>query len=178
MRRYTWLEISVGLFVIAGAGAVAYLSLTLGGLRLGRDQRYTLSAQFASASDLKVGDPVKLAGVTVGEVSKIALVDFAARVELALDKGVKLPTDTIASIKTAGLLGDAYLSLSPGAALSDLSGGGRITRTEPAISITDLIAKYAFGSPLSDKAGEADKPAPAQSPSKEPKKAPFSDPLE
>jgi phospholipid/cholesterol/gamma-HCH transport system substrate-binding protein len=172
MRRYTWLEISVGLFVIAGGLAVAYLSLTLGGLHLGRDPRYRLRARFASVGDLKVGDPVKLAGVTVGEVTHITLADFAARVELAVSDGVKLPTDTIASIKTAGLLGDAYVSISPGAAQKDLPPGGQISRTEPAISIMDLIAKYAFGSPVSDNA------EPTHHTPNEAKKPPFSDPLE
>lgn len=176
MRPYSRIEISVGLFVIAGVLAVAYLSLTLGGLSFGRDHRYALSARFASAGDLKVGDPVKVAGVTVGEVTRITLDDYAARVELALADSVKLPSDTIASIKTAGLLGDAYLSLSPGAAEADLPAGASISRTEPAISIMDLIAKYAFGSAVSDKPSE--KSEPAASPATQAKSPPFSDPLE
>jgi phospholipid/cholesterol/gamma-HCH transport system substrate-binding protein len=172
MRRYTWLEVSVGLFIIAGGLAVTYLSLTLGGLQLGQDARYALRARFAQIGELKLGDPVKLAGVTVGEVRKISLEDFAAVVELRLNAGLKLPTDTIASIKTAGLLGDAYVSLSPGAALSDLAAGAKISRTEPALSIMDLVAKYAFGSPVSDK------PEPAHDVKGDTKKSPFSDPLE
>jgi phospholipid/cholesterol/gamma-HCH transport system substrate-binding protein len=176
MRHYTWLEISAGLFVIAGALAIAYLSLTLGGLQLGRDPRYTLSARFASVGDLKVGDPVKLAGVTVGQVTKITLADFVARAEFSVNDSLKLPTDTIASIKTAGLLGDAYVSMSPGAALQDLRPGGQITRTEPAISIMDLIAKYAFGSAVTEPA--TDKPEPKHDASSDTKKSPFSDPLE
>jgi phospholipid/cholesterol/gamma-HCH transport system substrate-binding protein len=176
MRPYSRIEISVGLFVVVGVLAVAYLSLTLGGLSFGRDHRYTLSARFASAGDLKVGDPVKVAGVTVGEVTRITLEDYAARAEFALADSVKLPTDTIASIKTAGLLGDAYVSMSPGAAQADLPAGGSISRTEPAISILDLIAKYAFGSAVSDK--PSDKPEPANQPAKEAKPQPFSDPLE
>jgi phospholipid/cholesterol/gamma-HCH transport system substrate-binding protein len=172
MARYTWLEISVGLFVIVGGLAVTYLSLTLGGLRIGHERRYTVNARFASVGELKVGDPVKLAGVTVGEVTKITLADFAARTELALVDDLKLPTDTIASIKTSGLLGDAYVSLSPGAAQADLRPGAQISRTEPAISIMDLIGKYAFGSPVSDK------DSPQHGASEGTKKAPFSDPLE
>jgi ABC-type transporter Mla subunit MlaD len=58
MSSYTRLEISVGVFVIMGAAAIAYLSLTLGGLTLGADRRYSLRARFASVGDLKVGDPV------------------------------------------------------------------------------------------------------------------------
>jgi phospholipid/cholesterol/gamma-HCH transport system substrate-binding protein len=96
--------------------------------------------------DLKVGDPVKLAGVRIGDVTEIQLVDYAAEVQLSLRAPLLLPDDSIASIQTAGLLGDAYVSLSPGASDQDLPPGGSIRRTEPAISISELLAKYAFGS--------------------------------
>jgi len=107
MQRYTKLEISVGLFVVLGALSLAYLSLTLGGLRLGAGDRYPLTARFSSVGNLKNGDPVKVAGVNVGEVTKIRLVDFNAEAELSVTRELKLPADTIASIQSAGLLGDA-----------------------------------------------------------------------
>jgi phospholipid/cholesterol/gamma-HCH transport system substrate-binding protein len=150
MERHTKVEISVGAFVVLGLAALAYLSFTLGGLELARKRSYTITARFSSVGELKAGDPVKLAGVSVGEVERIALVDFAAEAELALDESVKLPDDTIASVESAGLLGDAYVSLSPGASERDLPPSGRITRTEPAVSLTELLAKYAFGSPISE----------------------------
>jgi phospholipid/cholesterol/gamma-HCH transport system substrate-binding protein len=59
---------------------------------------------------------------------------------------VALPRDTIASIQTSGLLGDAYVSLSPGADSDTLAEGGMIRHTEPAISISELLARYAYGS--------------------------------
>ncbi|HKU42451.1 MAG TPA: outer membrane lipid asymmetry maintenance protein MlaD [Polyangiales bacterium] len=146
-QRYTRIEVSVGAFVIMGVLALVYLSFTLGGLHLsGRD--YALSARFASVGELKPGAPVKLAGVSVGEVKRISLVEFSAEVEFALDDGLKLPDDTIASIQSAGLLGDAYVSLSPGGSEKQLASGSRISRTEAAVSLTELISKYAFGSPL------------------------------
>lgn len=157
MQSYTKAEISVGAFVIVGVLALAYLSFTLGGLDLSK-RSFTLHARFSSVGELKLGDPVKLAGVSIGEVKNIKLVDFSADAELVLDDGITLPDDTIASIQSAGLLGDAYVSLSPGASDKNLASGSRILRTEPAISITELIAKYAFGSPLSD---SDDQPAPA-----------------
>lgn len=152
MRSHDKLEVSVGAFVLAGSLALAYLSLSLGGLELGKG-RYTLSARFSSVGELAAGDAVKVAGVAIGEVRRIALVDYAAEVELAIDRDLRLPEDTIASIRTEGLLGDAYISLSPGAADADLASGGRLVRTEPAVSLTELIAKYAFGG---DKGGGSD----------------------
>lgn len=145
MQRYGKLEIGVGLFLLGGLAAVAYLSLTLGGVTW-NEQRYVISARFSSVGDLKTGDAVKLAGVSVGEVTRISLVDYAAETELSLQRSLELPEDTIASIQTAGLLGDAYVSLSPGASERALNAGQRLARTEPAINISELIAKYAFGS--------------------------------
>ena len=155
MQPYTKIEISVGAFVVVGMLALAYLSFTLGGLEFQSRRHYRLTARFSSVGELKLGDTVKLAGVRIGEVTRVKLVDFAAEAELLLDDEVKLPDDTIASIQSAGLLGDAYVSLSPGGSDRDLPSGGRIFHTEPAISITELIAKYAFGSPLSDDSGSS-----------------------
>jgi phospholipid/cholesterol/gamma-HCH transport system substrate-binding protein len=145
MQSHTKLEVSVGAFVIAGVAALAYLSLSLGGVEVGHS-RYEVHARFSSVGDLKRGGAVKLAGVSVGEVSQIALVDYTANVVLSVDRSLQLPKDSIASIQTSGLLGDAYVSLSPGAASENLSPGGAIRQTEPAISLTELLAKYAFGS--------------------------------
>jgi phospholipid/cholesterol/gamma-HCH transport system substrate-binding protein len=145
MLKHTKLEISVGLFVVLGMVALAYLSFTLGGIELGRAM-YPVHARFSSVGDLKKGDAVKLAGVNVGEVTGIELVDYTAAVELSVSRTVTLPKDTIASIQTAGLLGDAYVSLSPGAAGDNLPEGGMIRHTEPAFSISELLSRYAFGS--------------------------------
>lgn len=157
MQRYTKLKISVGAFVIVGAAALAYLALSLGGVHWSA-RHARVHARFSSIGELKVGDAVKLAGVPVGEVERVALVSFAAEVVLLLDDQVSLPDDTIASIQSAGLLGDAYVSLSPGASERNLAADGRIRRTEPAVSITELIAKYAFGSPLGDSDDDEGKP--------------------
>lgn len=181
MEPYTKLELSVGAFVLLGAVALAYLGLTLGELSLGGPSRYVVSARFSSVGDLKVGDPVKMAGVGVGEVTELVLADFVAQVELSVEQSVQIPTDTIASIQSAGLLGDAYVSLSPGAALEDLPAGGRITRTEPALSITELISKYAFGSPLESKDDDrasGDGPGASNGESQGADGSPLDDPLE
>ncbi len=148
--RYTRYEISVGAFVLVGILAVLYLSVSLGGLSLFDDHRYNVNARFSSVAGLKTGDPVKIAGVTVGEVGGVTLENYQANLVLRIDQTVKLPTDTIASIQSAGLLGDSYVSLSPGANDEELAEGGKIARTEPAVSLTELIAKYAFGSPVDD----------------------------
>ena len=183
MQPYTKLELSVGAFVLCGVAALAYLSLTLGDLSLTPSARYTIKARFASVAGLKTGDPVRLAGVTVGAVGGLSLVDYVAEAELEIDASVHLPKDTIASIQSAGLLGDAFVALSPGAEEQDLQAGESIVRTEPAISLTDLIAKYAFGGGVEDDRGD-NSPESTRSEAAEDddrhddKPSPFDDPLE
>jgi phospholipid/cholesterol/gamma-HCH transport system substrate-binding protein len=162
---YTWTEIAAGAFLLLALGGLGYLSISIGGFALLRDDRYHLQARFSNVGDLKAGAPIKIAGVTVGKVEAIRLVDYVADADLAIDRKVALPKDTIASIATAGLLGDAYVTLSPGAADQDLRSGERLTHTEPALNLVDLVAKYAFGKKSEEAAGEA---APAKPATQEP----------
>lgn len=185
MQRHTQLEIAVGAFVVAGAAALAYLSITLGDLQLRGDKRYPVIARFSSVGSLKVGDPVKLAGVNVGQVSAINLVNYAAEAQLDIEPSLKLPEDTIASVQSSSLLGDVFVALSPGASDKDLTPGGRIQQTEPAVSLTELLAKYAFGNAVGEEAAspqdapaEAAPAGAAPAPAQSGKKSPFADPLE
>lgn len=162
MANHTRLEISVGAFVAAGLAIVAYLALSLGDIGLSGN-RTKVVARFATIGDLREGAPIRIAGVSVGKVSEIRLADYLAHVELSIDVEVKIPSDTIASIRTTGLLGESFVSLSPGASGRMLGDGDVIAQTEPAIDISQLLQKYAFG--------PATEPAPSRAPKRE-------DPLE
>jgi phospholipid/cholesterol/gamma-HCH transport system substrate-binding protein len=144
MFTYTRQEIVVGIFVLVGLLALAYLSVAIGGLRLLPDETYVVHARFASVGELKVGAPIKIAGVRVGKVESIRLQNYVAEVELQMERDVALPVDTIASVRTAGLLGASYISLSPGGSAKNLADHGVITQTEPAIDLMQLIKNYAF----------------------------------
>jgi phospholipid/cholesterol/gamma-HCH transport system substrate-binding protein len=89
-----------------------------------------------------------LAGVNVGRVEGIRLepADFSAIVEMRIRTAVQLPADTMASIRTSGLIGDKYVALSPGADEELLEPSARITMTESALELESLISKMAFGS--------------------------------
>lgn len=145
MAKHSRLEISVGGFVAAGLAIVAYLAISLGNVRLLSGDRTTIVARFSSIGDLRKAAPVRIAGVNVGQVGKIQLADYVARVELVIDAAVKIPADTIASIRTSGLLGESFVSLSPGGSDRILCDGDAIVQTEPALDITQLLQKYAFG---------------------------------
>ena len=109
---------------------------------------YHLQARFASVTGLKKGASVEIAGAPVGQVDTISLERdrMVADVWLKIDQSVVLSDDTIASVKTAGLIGDKYIRLYPGASEKVLSDGGLITETESAIDIEELLSKYVFGS--------------------------------
>ena len=161
MFDYTKTEIVAGAFVLFGLAVLGYLAISIGGLRLLPQESYRVTARFSNVGDLKARAPVKVAGVTVGQVTSIGLSDFYGEAELAIDRGVKLPKDSIASITTAGLLGDAFVSVSPGGAEQDLVDGGRITQTEPALNVADLLGRYAFGSSGRDAPKPASEPGEA-----------------
>ncbi len=141
------IELGVGIFVIIGLMCVGYLTIRLGNVQLLDDEHYYLNARFQSVTGLKVGANVEIAGVPVGEVASISL-DLQqqdARVRLKIRKDVTLGDDVIASVKTAGLIGDKYIKLSPGGSDDILKPGDTITDTESALDIEELISKYAFG---------------------------------
>lgn len=142
------LELFVGIFVLLGIAAVAYLTLKLGsGSQIGGDT-YLVEARFANAGGLHSGSSVLVAGVSVGRVEKVRLdpADFSAIATLRIPSALRLPTDSMAAIKTAGLIGDKYVSLSPGADEVFLQPGTRITMTESSVDLESLIGKMAFGS--------------------------------
>jgi len=142
------LEVSVGLFVLLGIAAVAFLALRLGSGGSVGSGSYSVEARFANSGGLHPGCSVSLAGVTVGRVEKVDLdpADFSAIVTMRLRRGLQLPGDSMASVKTSGLIGDKYVAISAGADEETLQPGSRMTLTESAVDLEGLISKMAFGS--------------------------------
>lgn len=131
----------VGLFGLLGIGALAILALELGKIPLVAAPSYTLYATFDNASGLKDKDAVTIAGVKVGKVVAIALKGERARVTMKIDDGVKIDDEAIAAIKTSGIIGDKYVSVSPGAGERNLANGGVIMQTESAFVLEDAIGQ-------------------------------------
>lgn len=141
------LEMGVGIFVLIGLLCVGYLTIKLGKMELLGDNYYTLYAKFNSATGLKPGSNVEIAGVRVGQVDAISLepVMKIAKVTMKIEKGIELEDDTIASVKTSGLIGDKFIMIVPGGSGDMIQPGGMITETESALDIEDLVSKYVFG---------------------------------
>jgi len=135
-------DVGVGLFVLAGLAALAYLSLTLGGVSLGGPETVRLVARFDEVGGLKPRAPVVVGGVKVGEVRSITLdEDLYPEVVVSVRKDVPLPADTSALILTSGVLGDQYLALEPGAEEELLRAGDEILYTQGAVILERLIGK-------------------------------------
>jgi|UniRef100_A0A7C3Z2H7 phospholipid/cholesterol/gamma-HCH transport system substrate-binding protein len=138
-------EIAVGIFVLAGIACLIYLAVNLGETEL-FSSGWRATADFDNISGLKVGAPVEVAGVEVGRVEQISITpDHRARVTLKLSPGLTLSDDTIASIRTKGIIGDKFVRLSLGSSEKTIPPGGRIRDTESAVEWEELIAKYIHG---------------------------------
>jgi phospholipid/cholesterol/gamma-HCH transport system substrate-binding protein len=141
-------EFLVGIFMIAGFVAFGYLALQLGEVSmLSSGKNYTVVAQFDNIAGVKKGASVQVAGVVVGQVSKIWLDDDGyANVAMQVENKLQLPVDSMASVKSTGLIGDKFIALSPGAEEEMFSDGGLLVDTESSVDIESLISKFAFGS--------------------------------
>jgi len=140
------MEIGVGLFLLAGILALLLLALRVSGLSpTASTATYKLYANFDNIAGLTVRAKVTMAGVTIGKVTAIDLDrdNYMARVTLQLEKAVdNLPTDSTASILTAGLLGEKYIGLSVGGEDTLLKDGGTIHDTQSSLVLEDLIGKF------------------------------------
>lgn len=146
MKKYS-METIVGIFVFIGLICVGYLTIKLGKMEVIGSNNYVLYARFNSVSGLRVDSSVEIAGVQIGRVNKINLDSERdmALVELKIQKGIQISDDSIASIKTSGLIGDKFIKITPGGSDDMLKSGGTITDTESAIDMEELISKYIFG---------------------------------
>jgi phospholipid/cholesterol/gamma-HCH transport system substrate-binding protein len=139
------LEFVVGLFVLVGILCLGYLAIKLGKLELVGGDYYELTADFSSSSGLKKGASVEIAGVEVGRVKSIELKDDQAQIVLAIQDGIPVYNDAIASIKTRGIIGEKYMGLSPGGSGDLLSKGGTIVDTESGIDLEQVISQFIHG---------------------------------
>ncbi|HBH01218.1 MAG: outer membrane lipid asymmetry maintenance protein MlaD [Candidatus Rokubacteria bacterium RBG_16_73_20] len=143
--EHTRVNVAVGVFMLVGILALGYLSIKLGRVSFFGASGYVVTVDFPSVGGLKAGSTVEIAGVEVGRVESIGLADYQARVTLRVDGRVKLQDDSIASIKTKGLIGEKYVRISPGGSETIIPPGGRIREVEAPVDFEELLSKYIFG---------------------------------
>lgn len=142
------IEIAVGLFVAAGVAAFFMLAMKVSNLTsISNDGGYNVSASFENIGGLQVRSPVKAGGVLVGRVASIQYDSdtYQAKVTLKIDQSFdRFPVDTSASILTAGLLGEQYVGLQPGAEEEYLKDGDTLEITESAMVLERLIGQFLY----------------------------------
>lgn len=147
MQSSSTRDLAVGGFVLIGLLAIGWLSLQIGGLSLTREGGLVLFATFDDIGGLSPRSPVRIAGVRVGQVESIVLdEDLRARVAIDVANHLELSVDSAATIRTAGLLGDQFVALEPGAEDSFLESGDDFAFTESAWNVDALVGSLVHGS--------------------------------
>jgi phospholipid/cholesterol/gamma-HCH transport system substrate-binding protein len=145
-------EIWVGILVVLGFAALFMLSMKVSHLGdLFIEDGYSVIASFDNIGGLKVKSPVKMGGVRIGRVSNIRFdnENYEAVVTMQIESQYnKIPTDTSASILTAGLLGEQYIGLEAGAEEEYLAENSKIESglTQSAVILEQLIGKFLYNS--------------------------------
>lgn len=138
-------EIAVGIFMFFGILSLAYISVKLGNINLLGNNYYSVKAVFSSVKGLKKDTVVEIAGVGVGKVGDIKLVDYKAVTTLRIRTDIKIQDDAIASVRTKGLLGEKYVEITPGGSDILVGPDGTLRETEPPLDLEKLIGNFVFG---------------------------------
>ena len=163
--KFSKIEFGVGVFMIIGILAAVIMSLKVAGLVLdSSSQTYTVHAKFDNVGSLKLRAPVRIGGVLIGRVENITLDpnDLVPVVDIAIQSQYSdLSSESKASIQTAGIIGEQYISITPGFYDEELGStylqdGDYIQDTESAIVLEELISKFLYSSSVSDSADKAD----------------------
>lgn len=148
MQQTKMMEIAVGFFIACGLAALFVLAMKVSNIAsIGNNNGYSLTARFDNIGGLKVRAPVTVGGVRIGRVTSVGFDEqrYQAVVTLKIeDKYRRLPVDSSASIYTAGLLGEQYVSLEPGGAETFLKNGDSIKLTQSALVMEQLIGRFLF----------------------------------
>lgn len=143
----TTMDLWVGVFVVAGIGALVMLAMKVGNLgTYNVSEAYQVHAYFSNIGGLKPKASIKSAGVLVGRVTDITLDTgrYEAKVVMSLDKRYQFPRDTFANILTSGLLGEQYIGLMPGGDEEMLKNGEQLKMTQSAVVLEELIGKFLY----------------------------------
>lgn len=160
------LEFAVGAFLLLALASLLVLAMATTNQKFGfgSSSSYPLTARFTNLGQLRKSAPVKIGGVTVGQVGDITLdpVKFESIVTLNIDNRYKdIPADTAAGIFTSGLLGENYVGLSPGGDPEALKPGEEIAFTQPAVDLLQMAGKYLFSGGGNNAAGSEEESTPA-----------------
>ena len=147
MQNSKMQETLVGMFVACGIASLFFMAMQISNLSsFSKDEIYSITANFENSGGLKVKSPVSVAGVRIGRVVNISIDkdSYESIVEMHIESQYNLPDDTTASIFTAGLLGEQYVSLEPGGSEDFIEANGAIDITQSAIILEEVIVQFLF----------------------------------
>jgi phospholipid/cholesterol/gamma-HCH transport system substrate-binding protein len=134
------LETRLGIFVALAVIAAIVIIEIVGGADIFQ-RGYLVNAQFDTVQELKVGDSVKMAGVEIGRVERIALADGKVAVTMKLHPDAIVKTDSHAVIKFAGLMGQNFVSISFGSPDAPKAVVGAVLETEEQPDLSAIMNK-------------------------------------
>lgn len=140
-------EVLVGTGVLAVA--LGFLAYATGIANPGSGSGgYELTASFGSVEGVRIGTDVRLAGVSVGEVTSLALnpTTYRADATFSVQDGIEIPDDSAISISSEGLLGGNFVEIIPGGSTFVLDPGGEIEDTQSSVSLITLLLQFVAGS--------------------------------
>ena len=145
MHRNT-LETIIGAIVLLAAAGFVTLAYEAADIK--GNGGYQIAAEFGSTGALSIGDDVRISGIKVGQITAQQLdpITYVAKISMAIDPEIKIPSDSSARITAASLLGGNYLELMPGSATETLGSGAVIYDTRDPVSLSDLLGKAFFSS--------------------------------
>ena len=140
-RKSYSVEFFVGMFVVTGLACLSYLAVNIAKMNFLNAGFYELTAEFDNIAGLDGGAPVEIAGVPIGEVTKIELKDTVAIVYMKIRDDVTLRADDMAAIRTKGIIGERYIKIAPGGSSDHVAPGGKVNDTESAVEFEEIIGK-------------------------------------
>ncbi|MFV0679753.1 outer membrane lipid asymmetry maintenance protein MlaD [Ottowia sp.] len=146
-------DVWVGLFVMLGVAALAFLALQSANLlSLNFQNTYRITANFDNIGGLKPKAAVRSAGVVVGRVADIGFDEerFQAKIAIDMETRYQFPKDSSLKVLTSGLLGDQYIGIEPGAEDENWAAGDNVSRTQSAVVLENLISQFLFNTAASD----------------------------
>jgi phospholipid/cholesterol/gamma-HCH transport system substrate-binding protein len=139
-RSLAWSELKIGVMAVAALVLTSLLVIAVGGASGFAWERYELKTNFANVQGLKAGAIVRVAGVEVGKVTRVALAGTGVEVVLSIKKEnrSRVTTDSYASIGSMSLLGEPLIDLSPSSTGTPLKDGDVIKSKKPASQLSDV----------------------------------------
>lgn len=148
MANNQWtIEIKVGAFIVAGLALLIVFIFVIGDISTAFQPGYQLRVIFPTANGITEGSPVQYAGVEVGKVQDVTIVQVPEKPAPQVELNIRLPSyvnvraDDYAAISTFGLLGEKYLALEPGAGAGDVIPPGGQLIGKPPVSTEAVIER-------------------------------------